>query len=82
MKIGVMICTCGNTLNLDFESLKSYVEGLIDKVEVVDLLCKNPNLESFRGFDSIIFACCSERSSLTFNEDRIEDVARRYDIRF
>jgi heterodisulfide reductase subunit A-like polyferredoxin len=56
MKIGVVICTCGNTLDLDFESLKSYVENLVDRVEVVDLLCKNLNLESFRGFDGVIFA--------------------------
>lgn len=82
MKIGVVICTCGNTLNLDFKEIKDFTEKLVEKVEVVDLLCKNPNLESFRGFDGIVFACCSERSSLTFDENAMHRTAKAYGIKF
>jgi len=82
MKIGVVLCTCGGTLNIDFEDVKNYVERFVDRVEIVDLLCKNPNLDGFKGFDGIVFACCSERSSLTFNEDKMHEIAKKHGIKF
>ncbi len=82
MKIGIAICTCGRTLNLDFDDVERYAEKLADKVKVFDNLCKNPDLSDFEGFDGVVFACCSERSSLTFNEDRMHETARKFGIRF
>ncbi len=82
MKVGVAICTCGGTLNIDFDEVREFAEGMADRVEVFDFLCKNPNLEGFRDFDGIVFACCSERSSLNFNENAMHKTAKSYGIRF
>ncbi len=84
MKIGVVLCTCGKTLNIDFDRVENYVKSLdgVVKVKRVDLLCKNPeqHLEDFKGLDGIVFACCSERSSLTFNEDAMAKTAEKLGI--
>ena len=78
-KIGVVLCTCGKVLEekIDFSKLEELVKGLSDVVEVikVDDLCIDPEkkLSSFKDkVDHVLFACCSERSSLSFGEDRIQ----------
>ncbi len=78
MRIGVVLCTCGSQLEevIDFSELENLAKSLEDVVIVkkVERLCRNPEkeLEDFRGkVDRILFVGCSERSSLTFNEDRI-----------
>ncbi|WP_457572527.1 FAD-dependent oxidoreductase [Desulfovulcanus sp.] len=76
--IGIILCTCGSTLEdkIDFTQLEKCAEKLesVTIIKKTDNLCKNPEkiLNEFNGkVDRILFACCSERSSLTFNEDRI-----------
>ncbi len=78
-RIGVVLCTCGNCLSskIDFDSLKKYAESLpgVAKVIVTKDFCKSPEKQAseFKGkVDALIFGGCSERSSLQFNEDRIE----------
>ena len=86
MGIGVVLCTCGKTLEdkIDFDEVEDFVRGLDDVVLVkrTDLLCKNPEktLKEFSGLDGIVFACCSERSSLTFNEDRMAKTLKNLGI--
>jgi len=83
MKVGVVLCTCGSQLEekIDFTELEKLAKSLDEVVAVkkVDKLCKNPEkeLEDFKGkVDRILFVGCSERSSLTFNEDRISKLLK------
>jgi len=76
--IGIIMCTCGSTLEdkIDFTYIEQHINELQSVVAVrkTDKLCKNPEkiLDDFKGkVDRILFACCSERSSMTFSEDRI-----------
>ena len=77
-RIGVILCTCGSSLEdkIDFTDLEKCAEKLesVTIIKKTDKLCKKPEkiLNEFKDkVDRILFACCSERSSLTFNEDRI-----------
>ena len=77
-RVGVILCTCGSSLEdkIDFTDLEKCAEKLesVTIIKKTDKLCKKPEkiLNEFKGkADKILFACCSERSSLTFNEDRI-----------
>ncbi len=77
-KIGVVFCTCGGTLRekLNFEVLEEVAKSLEKVCEVltVSLLCKSPEkvLESWKGkVTHLLIGACSERSSLTFTEERI-----------
>jgi heterodisulfide reductase subunit A len=82
LKIGIVLCNCGNTLNqkIDFNDLKKYVENLpgVERVIISKDFCKSPEkqAESIKGLDALIFGGCSERSSLQFNEDRIQKLLR------
>jgi len=78
-RVGVVLCTCGNLLKskIDFEGLKKFAESLpnVESVIVTKDFCKFPEkqAEGLKGkVDALIFGGCSERSSLQFNEDRIE----------
>ncbi|MEO2083074.1 MAG: methyl-viologen-reducing hydrogenase subunit delta, partial [Desulfurobacteriaceae bacterium] len=78
-RIGVVLCTCGDVLKskIDFDSLKAFAESLpgVGKVIVTKDFCKQPEKQAaeLKGrVDALIFGGCSERSSLQFNEDRIE----------
>jgi len=77
MRIGIILCTCGTQLEekIDFNELEKLANDLPDVVIVkrVDMLCKSPEkyLKDLIKVDRILFVGCSERSSLTFNEDRI-----------
>ncbi len=78
-RIGVVLCTCGDVLKskIDFDSLKAFAESLpgVEKVIVTKDFCKQPEKQAaeLKGrVDALIFGGCSERSSLQFNEDRIE----------
>jgi len=81
-KIGVVLCTCGDTLKqkLDFNGLKEYLQSLpgVEQVVISKDFCKSPEkqAESIKGLDAFIFGGCSERSSLQFNEDRIQKLLR------
>ncbi|WP_334110334.1 hydrogenase iron-sulfur subunit [Thermodesulfitimonas autotrophica] len=78
-KIGVLICTCGGQIaekiDTGFLTQKARELAGIAVVFTTDRLCSAQGMaqakEACRGCDRLLFAGCSERSSLTFNEDRI-----------
>ena len=81
MRIGVLLCTCGGTLNekIDMKQLENFAKTLdgVTMVKTVDLFCKNPKdvLDEFRGkIDRFIFVGCSERSSLTMGEEKLAEL--------
>ena len=83
LKIGVVLCTCGNKLNkkINYENLKQLAESLpfVEEVIVTKDFCKSPEkqAEKLKGkVNAIIFGGCSERSSLQFNEDRIQKLLK------
>jgi len=86
MKIGVILCDCGKSLAkvIDYERVIELAKGLEGVVQVkrTSLLCKNAKevLKDFKGLDGIIFAACSEKYSLSFNEEKIANVLRSLDI--
>lgn len=77
-RIGVVVCSCGGQIaekvNLEILAEKAAeLEGVV-KVSRVDNLCRQDLSrikQEFQGCDRLLFAGCSERSSLTFTEDRI-----------
>jgi len=78
-RLGIVLCSCGGqiTKKVDFQGLKSFAEELPGVVEVIETqdFCKNPEkqMEHLKGkINGLIFCGCSERSSLQFNEDRIQ----------
>ncbi|MDQ7032578.1 MAG: hydrogenase iron-sulfur subunit [Desulfonauticus sp.] len=82
-KIGIIFCTCGHSLEkyLDFQKLSQEAKNLdhVQYVDVVHLLCKQNNSfwKALKGkFNRFIFAGCSERSSLTFSEDKISQILK------
>ena len=87
LKIGVVFCTCGGVISevIDIDEVMDFAKGLEDVVEVLRFqdLCRNPEgyLEKLKGkVNAIIFAGCSERSSLRFNEDRIAKVLKFLEV--
>ncbi|MEW6182172.1 MAG: hydrogenase iron-sulfur subunit [Bacillota bacterium] len=79
LQIGAVICDCGGQI-----SEKVNMSVIIQKTKELDSvarvlqtgnLCRNGGLsrvkEELKGCDRMLIAGCSERSSLTFNEDRI-----------
>ncbi len=84
MSVGVIICTCGNTINdkIDIDRLVEFAKGLEDVsiVKKVDIFCKNYDqiVQELKGkIDRLLFVGCSERSSLTFNEDKIAQILEK-----
>ncbi|WP_022854157.1 hydrogenase iron-sulfur subunit [Thermodesulfatator atlanticus] len=78
-KIAVVLCDCGGLLEekIDFKKLKSYAQNLPQVEEVFNFsdFCKSPEekLASYKNsFSHLIFAGCSERSSLLFDENRLQ----------
>jgi len=86
MRIGIVLCDCGGSLSevIDYEKVKKLAEGLegVVKVKQSSALCKNPEeeLKDFKDVDGIVFCGCSEKYSLTFNEERITQVLRSLGI--
>jgi len=86
-KIGVILCKCGGQISksIDIDILSKEIEGLedINKLLITDNLCKTPfssMKEEFTDCDRILFAGCSERTSLTFSEERIRKFLREIGI--
>ena len=86
MNIGVVLCDCNRSLSevIDYgklEDLAKKLEG-VKIVKRVSILCQNPEeiLSDFKGIDGIIFGCCSEKYSLTFNEERIAQLLKNLGI--
>ncbi len=68
-KSQVLICTCGNTLRLDYSLIKTSVAEMtqVDSVEICELLCQNEGLEKIRDAVQradgrvVIAACTSQK---------------------
>ncbi len=81
MNIGVIVCTCGNTLSdrIDIDRLIDFAKSLegVSTVKRVDLFCENYEevIREIEGkVDRLLFVGCSERSSLKMNEDRMAKI--------
>ncbi len=77
--IGLILCNCGGSLEdkIDFDYLIKGARRLsrITMIKKVEFLCRDVMeiLEEFKGeVGRVLFACCSERSSLCFHEEMIE----------
>ncbi|NWF94873.1 MAG: hydrogenase iron-sulfur subunit [Candidatus Thorarchaeota archaeon] len=64
----VLLCTCGNTLGLDFDDMKREVSGyeFAGGVEVHDLLCQEVGLERIKslvagGQERLVIAACTSQ---------------------
>jgi heterodisulfide reductase subunit A len=87
-EIGVVLCNCGGQISekMDMRILSENVRKLenVTKVEEVSKLCSKKGISwmmtEFRGCDRLLFAGCSERSSLTFTEDRIAGLLKEMGI--
>ena len=80
-RICLLVCTCGGqiTEKIDIDVLNEEIKDLdhVKKVKIVDNLCKRDIeeiKEYFKDCDRVLFAGCSERSSLTFSEERIAEI--------
>lgn len=87
-RIGVIICDCGGQISekvsTDILAEKSKTLEDVVKVAQVSNLCKREGLltvkTDFKGCDRLLIAGCSERSSLSFNEDRIAELLEEMGI--
>lgn len=77
-KIGVLLCDCGTSLKekIDFELLEDTLKKYphVTQVLKLSLLCKQKfsKFQELKGqFTHLLIGACSERSSLTFTEDKI-----------
>ncbi|SDN71558.1 heterodisulfide reductase subunit A [Desulfonauticus submarinus] len=81
IKIGIIFCTCGSTLEekIDFNFLQKQAENLtyVNYTLIEPLICKQKKefWKSLKGkFNRLLFIGCSERSSLTFTEDKLSQI--------
>jgi heterodisulfide reductase subunit A len=78
-RIGLIICNCGGQISekIDISILIKKSKNLkyVTNVKQTANLCSRKGIsqikKDFRGCDRLLVAGCSERSSLTFTEDRI-----------
>jgi len=81
-RVGVVLCTCGGKLSskIDFKALEQLARSLpgVEEVIVSHDFCKSPYAQSCKlkgRVDAVVFAGCSERSSLQFGEEKVEKLA-------
>ena len=87
-KIGVIICDCGGQISekIDVDILAKDANKLenVVKVKQTSNLCSKKGVsqikKEFKRCDRLLFAGCSERSSLTFTEDRIAALLKEMGI--
>ena len=83
MKLGIFLCTCNNSIDIDFKNVKKSLksEAEVEVVEIHDQLCQG-GLEYIQddlrrlNLDGIIIAACTEKNST------IERVTRGIDTFF
>jgi heterodisulfide reductase subunit A len=83
-KIGVIICDCGGQIaeKIDVKALSKKSKELenVAKAKIMTNLCSSRGIKQvekeFKKCDRMLFAGCSERSSLTFTDDRITALLR------
>ena len=67
MKLGVFLCTCNNTIDIDFRSVKKSIKKDVEVVETVDQLCQGGLdyiIDDVRrlDLDGILIAACTEKN--------------------
>ncbi|MBO8144538.1 MAG: hydrogenase iron-sulfur subunit [Thermodesulfobacterium sp.] len=87
IKLAIILCTCGGVLEekIDFNELKNLAASFPETVEVLKFhdFCKEPEkkLAHLKGkINGLIIGGCSERSSLSLNEDRIKKLLNFLEI--
>jgi Fe-S-cluster-containing hydrogenase component 2 len=69
MKLGIFICTCNNSIDIDFKNVKKSLRKEVEVVEIHDQLCQG-GLEYVQDdirrwkLDVIIIAACTEKNSI------------------
>ncbi len=69
MKLGVFLCTCNNTVDIDFRSVKKSLKKDVEVVETVDQLCQGGLdyiVDDVRrlDLDGILIAACTEKNRI------------------
>ncbi|MHC1622999.1 MAG: 4Fe-4S binding protein [Candidatus Methanospirareceae archaeon] len=69
MKLGVFFCTCNNTIDIDFRSVKRSIKKDVEVVETVDQLCQRDLdyiVDDVRRLDLdwILIAACTEKNRI------------------
>jgi ferredoxin len=69
MKLGVFLCTCNNTVDIDFKNVKKSIKNDVEIVETVDQLCQRDVdyiIDDVRrlDLDGIFIAACSEKKRI------------------
>ncbi|HDS45411.1 MAG TPA: 4Fe-4S dicluster domain-containing protein [Methanomicrobia archaeon] len=75
MKLGVFLCTCNKTMDLDLKSIKKSLKNEVEVVETLDQLCQRDLdyiIDDLRRFelDGVIIAACTEKNRVF---DRVTD---------
>jgi len=67
MKLGVFLCTCNKTMDVDLKSIKKSLKDEVEVVETLDQLCQRDLdyiIDDLRRFepDGVIIAACTEKN--------------------
>ncbi|MBN1455245.1 MAG: 4Fe-4S binding protein [Methanomicrobia archaeon] len=67
MKLGVFLCSCNKTMDLDLKSIKKSLKNEVEVVETLDQLCQRDLdyiIDDLRRFelDGVIIAACTEKN--------------------
>lgn len=69
MKLGVFLCTCNSTMDIDFRNVKKSIKKEVEVVETVDQLCQRDLdyiVDDIRRLelDGILIAACTEKNRI------------------
>ena len=69
MKLGVFLCTCNSTMDIDFKNVKKSIKKEVEVVETVDQLCQRDLdyvIDDVRRLelDGILIAACTEKNRI------------------
>jgi ferredoxin len=69
MKLGVFLCTCNSTMDIDFRNVKKSIKKEVEVVETVDQLCQRDLdyiVDDIRRLelDGILIAACTEKKRI------------------
>jgi ferredoxin len=69
MKLGIFLCTCNKTMDIDLKSIKKSLKDEVEVVEMLDQLCQRDLdyiIDDLRRFelDGVIIAACTEKNRI------------------
>jgi ferredoxin len=69
MQLGIFLCTCNNTIDIDFKNVKKSLKKEVEVVETLDHLCQDGLdyiIDDVRRFelDTILIAACTEKNRI------------------